>query len=124
MEISEFKTVEGTPDVDIDAAVGTTFPMSSTSKVTIIDPFAEYVDVLQESFDFDAIREFSKHPEFSIVFDGMHGAGGPFARRVLVEGLGFPEVSTDGKLEYFFVHVQIRLWSFYSVFYFSFQNVN
>jgi len=66
--------------------------MSPTSTVTIIDPFTEYVEVLKESFDFDAIREFAKNPEFSILFDGMHGAGGPFAQRILVEGLGFPEV--------------------------------
>jgi phosphoglucomutase len=29
----------------------------------------------------------------SIAYDGMHGAGGPFAKRVLVEELGLPEVS-------------------------------
>ena len=27
-----------------------------------------------------------------MVFDGMHGAGGKFAQRVLVEELGLPEV--------------------------------
>lgn len=86
-------TVEGSADIDVDATVGTVFPISATSTVTIIDPFKEYVDVLKSSFDFDAIREFSKHPEFSILYDGMHGAGGPFARRVLVEELGFSEVS-------------------------------
>ena len=85
-------TVEGSPDIDIDAPAGTTFSLSPTSTVTIIDPFTEYVDILKQSFDFDAIREFAKRPEFTILFDGMHGAGGPFARRVLVEGLGFPEV--------------------------------
>ena len=90
-----FKSLEGSPDIDIDAAVGTIFPMTSTSSVTIIDPFTEYVDVLKQSFDFDAIRKFSKHPQFSILFDGMHGAGGPFARRILVELLGFKEVITD-----------------------------
>ena len=86
-------TVEGSPDIDIDAEVGTTISISSTSVVTIIDHFKEYIDVLKSSFDFDAIREFSKHPEFSILYDGMHGAGGPFARRVLVEELGFSEVN-------------------------------
>mmetsp|Transcript_25761 Transcript_25761/g.56679 ORF Transcript_25761/g.56679 Transcript_25761/m.56679 type:complete len:646 (-) Transcript_25761:1667-3604(-) len=93
LEITTFKTVEGPTDIDVDAEAGTTYSMSSTSTVTIIDPFSEYVEVLKESFDFDAIREFAKNPEFSILFDGMHGAGGPFARRVLVEGLGFPESS-------------------------------
>jgi phosphoglucomutase len=60
--------------------------------VTIIDPFEEYVNCLKQCFDFAAIRDFAKRPGFSILFDGMHGAGGPFARRVLIEELGFPEV--------------------------------
>ena len=114
LEISTFSTVEGAPDIDINAEVGTTFSMSSTSTVTIIDPFAEYIEVLKESFDFDAIREFAKNPEFSILFDGMHGAGGPFARRILVEGLGFPEVSDDRNFDIFLkMHRQLHLRPFF-----------
>lgn len=63
--------------------------------MTIIDPFEEYVNCLKECFDFGAIKEFAKRPDFSILFDGMHGAGGPFAKRVLMEELGFPEVRTS-----------------------------
>lgn len=85
--------MEGADDIDLNAPVGTTYQLSS-SVVTIIDPFAEYVTVLKECFDFVALRKFLKdRPEFSMVFDGMHGAGGPFARRVLVEELGLPEVN-------------------------------
>jgi len=84
--------MEGTNGVDLDAAVGSTFSLTPTSTVTIIDPFQEYVSVLKQCFDFDAMREFTKRPDFSILFDGMHGAGGPFARRILMEELGFPEV--------------------------------
>jgi len=93
LEISSFKTVQGSNDIDLDAEVGTSFLVSSGSTVTIIDPFTEYVKVLKESFNFDEIREFAQHPKFSILFDGMHGAGGPFARKILVEELGFPESS-------------------------------
>jgi phosphoglucomutase len=93
LTISSFKTVEGSEDVDLDADAGTTFSLTPDSTVTIIDPFTEYVSVLKSCFDFDAMREFAKRPDFSILFDGMHGAGGPFAQRVLVEELGFSEVS-------------------------------
>lgn len=93
MKISTFTTVEGIADIDLDAKAGTTYSLTSTSTVTIIDPFEEYVSVLKTCFDFDAIAEFAKRPGFSILFDGMHGAGGPFAKRVLQEELGFPEVS-------------------------------
>ncbi|KAG7345980.1 phosphoglucomutase/phosphomannomutase domain containing protein [Nitzschia inconspicua] len=93
MKISSFKTIEGSPDIDLNAAPGTTFSLTPTSTVTIIDPFAEYLEVLKSCFDFDAMKDFAKRPDFSIVFDGMHGAGGPFARRILVEELGFPKES-------------------------------
>jgi phosphoglucomutase len=92
LTISSFKTLDSVTEIDLDAPVGTTYALTPSSTVTIIDQFEEYVDVLKTCFDFDALREFAKRPEFSLVFDGMHGAGGPFARRVLVEALGMPEV--------------------------------
>lgn len=78
--------------MDLNAATGTSFALTPTSTVTIIDPFAEYVEVLKSCFDFGAMKAFAQRPDFSILFDGMHGAGGPFAQRVLVEELGFPKV--------------------------------
>ena len=86
--------MEGSEDIDLNSAVDTTFSLTPTSTVTIIDPFTEYLAVLKSCFDFESIRDFAERPDFSILFDGMHGAGGPFARRVLVEELGFPEVSS------------------------------
>lgn len=86
--------MDGIDDFDLDGDVGSTFALTGSSTVTIIDPFKEYIEGLKSCFDFEAMKEFAKRPEFSIVFDGMHGAGGPFARRVLVEELGFPEVCT------------------------------
>lgn len=91
LAIKTFKTVEGTDTIDLDAQVGSAFSLTPTSTVTIIDPFEEYVAVLKQCFDFDAMKAFAKRPGFSILFDGMHGAGGPFARRVLIGELGFPE---------------------------------
>jgi phosphoglucomutase len=95
LEIQSFKTIGSDESVsvpiDIFAPIGTTFPLTSTSTVTIIDPFDDYVSVLKSCFDFEALTEFSRRPGFSLVFDGMHGAGGPFARRVLVDELGLPE---------------------------------
>mmetsp|Transcript_25863 Transcript_25863/g.61319 ORF Transcript_25863/g.61319 Transcript_25863/m.61319 type:complete len:703 (+) Transcript_25863:202-2310(+) len=104
LKIESFKTLKENNDdgssgslpetIDLSAPVGTTFQLTPTSSVTIIDPFEEYVSVLKECFDFDAMKQFaSTRPDFKILFDGMHGAGGPFARRVLFEELGFPESS-------------------------------
>jgi phosphoglucomutase len=94
LNIKSFKTVDDYMNIDLNAPIGTTYQLGS-ALVTIIDPFAEYVAVLKECFDFDALSIFLKdRPDFSVVFDGMHGAGGPFARRVLLEELGLPEVSS------------------------------
>lgn len=60
--------------------------------MTIIDPFEEYLSTLKSCFDFDDLKRFAERPGFSILFDGMHGAGGPFAEKVLIEELGLPEV--------------------------------
>ncbi|GAX10404.1 phosphoglucomutase [Fistulifera solaris] len=89
--IQSFKTLEGAVDIDLNAKVGTQIHLTPSSVVTIIDPFEDYVNVLKKCFDFPAMSAFGKRPEFSLLFDGMHGAGGPFARRVLVEELGLDE---------------------------------
>ena len=93
LEISSFRIVEGADDIDLSAPVGTTFHLTPTSTVTIIDPYDCYIDALKSCFDFDKLSEFAKKDDFSLLFDGMHGAGGPFARRILIEELGLPESS-------------------------------
>lgn len=92
MKLSSFKTIENIDDIDLNADVATTFALTENSMVTIIDPFEDYVSTLKSCFDFDALKNFAKRPGFSILFDGMHGAGGPFAKKVLIEELGLPEV--------------------------------
>jgi len=93
LKIQSFKTLERASDIDLQAPVGTKFAMTDASTVTIIDPYDEYVAVLKECFDFAALKKFlADRPNFSMVFDGMHGAGGPFAGKVLVDELGLPEV--------------------------------
>jgi len=93
LEISSFKKVDGGEDIELSAPAGTTYSLTATSTVTIIDPFDCYIDALKSCFDFDKLQEFAKREGFSLLFDGMHGAGGPFARRVFIEELGLPEQS-------------------------------
>mmetsp|Transcript_25515 Transcript_25515/g.54166 ORF Transcript_25515/g.54166 Transcript_25515/m.54166 type:complete len:676 (+) Transcript_25515:109-2136(+) len=92
LAISSYKTIES-DDIDLTAPVGTQYQLTPTSTVTIIDPFKNYLDALKSCFDFEKLKEFGARDGFSIVFDGMHGAGGEFANRVLVEELGLPQSS-------------------------------
>lgn len=94
LAISSYKTIES-DDIDLTAPVGTQYQLTPTSTVTIIDPFKNYLDALKSCFDFEKLKEFGARDGFSIVFDGMHGAGGKFAKRVLVEELGLPEVGVS-----------------------------
>jgi phosphoglucomutase len=92
LEISSYKIMSNSPDVDLSAPVGTQYQLA-TSTITIIDPYQNYLDALKSCFDFDMLRKFGARKGFSMLFDGMHGAGGPFSKRVFVEELGFPESS-------------------------------
>ena len=113
--IESFKTLSESVDIDINAPVGTTYTLGS-STVTMIDPYTEYVNILKECFDFDALRAFlSSRPKFSMLFDGMHGAGGPFAKRVLVEELGLPQVC------FCCVRILYKSNTYFSIFFFNLE---
>ena len=91
-EIKRYYIVDEGQDVDIDT-VGDTAVVGETCEVTVIDPVEDYAATLRRCFNFDALRALLARPDFSMVFDGMHGAGGPSALAILVEELGAPEAS-------------------------------
>jgi len=73
-------------------------PLTPTgpTKVTIIDSVADYVVLLESIFDFPLIKSFLLHtPSFGVLFDGLHGVTGPYARAILVSSLGLPESSVQ-----------------------------
>ncbi len=59
-------------------------------QVEVIDPVADYAELMQSLFDFDAIRRLLADG-FRMKFDAMHAVTGPYAR-VIIEGmLGAPQ---------------------------------
>ena len=44
--------------------------------VEVIDPVDDYLAVLEACFDFPALKALVSRPDFSMVFDAMHGAAG------------------------------------------------
>ncbi|GJJ72295.1 phosphoglucomutase [Entomortierella parvispora] len=63
-------------------------------EVEIIDSVADYVVLLKNIFDFDLIKNFlKKTPEFTVLFDGMHGVTGPYGQQIFVNELGLPQKS-------------------------------
>lgn len=77
---------ETTPDIDLDR-VG--HRRVGEMDVEIIDPVADYADLLESLFDFPAIRA-AVAGEFTMVFDAMHAVTGPYAIELLENRLGFP----------------------------------
>ncbi len=83
--IDRYLTVE-TDDVDLD-----TIGVSEVAGMTleVIDAVADYADLMENLFDFDAIRA-AVAGGFSIAFDAMHAVTGPYATEILERRLGFP----------------------------------
>lgn len=78
--------------VDLKEARETTF---GPSKVLILDSVADYLILLKDIFDFPTIKSFlQKHKgDFKVLFDGLHGVTGPYARAIFVDTLGLGEDS-------------------------------
>jgi len=92
--IKTYKICEDFPTIDITKVGATTVAAAdgSTSVVVEVIPSTEsHVTLLKTIFDFDAIKALLDRPDFSMVYDSMHGVNGPFSKAVLVDELGQPE---------------------------------
>ena len=72
------------PDVNLDAE-GSQEIEGMT--VTVIDPVADYAELMESLFDFTAIRELLASG-FSVVFDAMSAVTGPYAKEIIENRLG------------------------------------
>lgn len=89
--IQRYKVIEADP-VDLSVIGKARY---GPTEVQIIDSVADYVELLQDIFDFQLIKDFLQNnaASFRILFDGLHGVTGPYARAILVDTLGLPEAS-------------------------------
>ena len=78
--------IADTPDVDIDQLGSTTV---EATEVRVIDPVADYAELMRSLFDFDALRAMFGRG-FSMRFDAMGAVGGPYAHAILEGELGAP----------------------------------
>ncbi|UCI32634.1 alpha-D-glucose phosphate-specific phosphoglucomutase [Mesorhizobium sp. B4-1-4] len=83
--ISSFK-ISDIELIDIDT-IGTVTAAGMT--VEIIDPVADYAELMESLFDFDALRKLFKSG-FRMRFDAMHAVTGPYAKEILEHRLGAP----------------------------------
>ena len=71
-------------DVDLDR-IGSFEAGGMT--IEVVDPVADYAELMETLFDFDAIRTLVAGG-FSVAFDAMHAVTGPYASEILVRRLG------------------------------------
>ena len=91
--ISEYRLVDFGREVSIETPqvheLGSVEGFSEFS-VEVFDSTLTYVELLRTLFNFDDLKAFVQRSDFKLVFDGMHGASGPYASLILGEILGVP----------------------------------
>ncbi|MFZ9394624.1 MAG: alpha-D-glucose phosphate-specific phosphoglucomutase [Erythrobacter sp.] len=90
-QIDRWFTVDG-PDVDLDA-LGRS--QVGSMEVEVIDPVADYAELMEQLFDFGAIRA-AIDSGLTMAFDAMHAVTGPYATEILEVRLGFPKGTVRG----------------------------
>ena len=83
--ISSYR-ITTSPDIDL-GRIGET--RLGSMVVQVVDPVADYAELMQALFDFDAIRDLIRSG-FTMKFDAMGAITGPYAHRILEGILGFP----------------------------------
>jgi len=86
--IQSYKIIEA-PDVPLDTIGETDL---AGMKVQVIDAVADYAELMESLFDFDAIKDLLASG-FRMKFDAMHAVTGPYAKAIFVDHLGAPAES-------------------------------
>ena len=83
-EIDKYQTLE-TADIDLDR-IGPL--MIGRMQVEIVDPVADYADLMEQLFDFKTMRALLSSGHFTMCFDAMNAITGPYAIEILENRLG------------------------------------
>jgi phosphoglucomutase len=85
LKITEIQTLS-TPDVDLSR---TGSLQLGGMRVEVIDSVADYVELMRQLFDFDALRA-AFAGGLRLAFDAMHAVTGPYAHAIFERELGAP----------------------------------
>jgi phosphoglucomutase len=83
--IQSYKIIEAA-DVPLDV-IGETY--LAGMKVQVIDAVADYAELMESLFDFNAIKDLLASG-FRMKFDAMHAVTGPYAQDIFIKRLGAP----------------------------------
>ncbi|KAI4340844.1 hypothetical protein MLD38_025645 [Melastoma candidum] len=84
LSITEIKKAD-IPDTDLSQLGVSKF---GNFTVEVIDPVSDYLELLENVFDFQMIRDLLSRPNFRFVFDAMHAVTGAYAKPIFIDKLG------------------------------------
>ncbi|KAL8519446.1 hypothetical protein ACS0TY_010396 [Phlomoides rotata] len=91
LSISEIKMGD-IPDIDLSQLA---VIKHGAFSVEVVDPVSDYLELLENVFDFSLIRSLVAQSDFRFIFDAMHAVTGAYANPIFVDKLG---ASTDSIL--------------------------
>ncbi|GJN20521.1 hypothetical protein PR202_gb07910 [Eleusine coracana subsp. coracana] len=84
LSISEIKMAD-IPDIDLSSLGAVNY---GDFTVEVIDPVLDYLELMENVFDFQLIKDLLSRPDFRFIFDAMHAVTGAYAEPIFVEKLG------------------------------------
>ncbi|KAK1304620.1 hypothetical protein QJS10_CPB11g00755 [Acorus calamus] len=84
LSLSEIRMAD-IPDVDLSKLGVTEYGSFS---VEVIDPVSDYLELMENVFDFELIRSLVSRSDFRFIFDAMHAVTGAYAKPIFVDSLG------------------------------------
>ncbi|MFL1781168.1 Phosphoglucomutase [Candidatus Hepatincolaceae symbiont of Richtersius coronifer] len=82
--ISKYKTLE---NFNLDCTKETEQTILGT-QIKIIDPIADYANMMEEIFDFNEIYDLFHKKNFKLMYDGLNGVTGNYAKEIFSNRLG------------------------------------
>ena len=89
LSMEHYLTID-TEDVELDQ-LGTL--QIAQTQIKIIDPVKDYADLMESMFDFELMKTLISQGDFRLCFDAMHAVNGPYAKEILENRLGAPDVT-------------------------------
>ncbi|KAJ6375073.1 hypothetical protein OIU77_000109 [Salix suchowensis] len=84
LSIAEIKMAD-IPDVDLSTLGVTKYGNFS---VEVVDPVSDYLELMENVFDFELMKSLLSRSDFRFIFDAMHAVTGAYAKPIFVDKLG------------------------------------
>ena len=87
-KIQQYKTLDTDIPFSYEKDFNITVEANGSVEVKIVSSTALYVETMKNLFDFDKLDKLFSRNDFWFVFDGLHGASGPYAVEIFHKILG------------------------------------